>query len=393
MKNYILISQKLWFQEGPGVRKNQYTVDGVKLINVANLVDGKVDLSTSDRYVSNETAYGKYKHFLVDEGDFVIASSGIKVDYFDKKMGIIEKRHLPLCMNTSTIRFKVLNERELSIKYFMYYLKSNHFKEQLTREITGSAQLNFGPSHLKKMVFPYVPRVVQDKIVDILDQIYKIEDALKSKAELLDKLVKSRFIELFGEVNHSNKFAYKRVLDFTKVISGGTPARNKPEYWSPQIIPWIKTTELQNNVIDNAEERISGDGLNSSAAKVLPKNTVLIAMYGQGKTRGMTGFLTIEACTNQACAAILPSEDFNPMFLWMYFIMSYDDLRDLAKGGNQPNLNCEIIKNYRVICPPISLQNEFVDFFKQVDKSKLAVQKSLDELEILKKSLMQKYFG
>lgn len=58
------------------------------------------------------------------------------------------------------------------------------------------------------------------------------------------------------------------------------------------------------------------------------------------------------------------------MFLWMYFIMSYDDLRDLAKGGNQPNLNCEIIKNYRVICPPISLQNEFVDFFKQVDKSK-----------------------
>ena len=157
MKNYILISQKLWFQEGPGVRKNQYTVDGVKLINVANLVDGKVDLSTSDRYVSNETAYGKYKHFLVDEGDFVIASSGIKVDYFDKKMGIIEKRHLPLCMNTSTIRFKVLNERELSIKYFMYYLKSNHFKEQLNREITGSAQLNFGPSHLKKMVFPYVP--------------------------------------------------------------------------------------------------------------------------------------------------------------------------------------------------------------------------------------------
>ena len=127
-KKWVKIPEVLFFQEGPGVRNTQYTSEGVKLFNVANLVDGKVDLSTSDRYISKEEAYGKYKHFLCDAGDFIVASSGIKVEYIDKKMGFIDESMLPLCMNTSTIRFKVLNPDELRIKYFMYYLKSGHFK-------------------------------------------------------------------------------------------------------------------------------------------------------------------------------------------------------------------------------------------------------------------------
>ena len=242
-------------------------------------------------------------------------------------------------------------------QFLLYFLKSEVGLTLIKASSSGSVRDILKFTDLRKFNIELPDIEEQRRRASVLTKIDNLIIKCTEYLRYCDNLVKSRFIELFGEVNHSNKFAYKRVLDFAKVISGGTPARNKPEYWSPQIIPWIKTTELQNNVIDNAEERISGDGLNSSAAKVLPKNTVLIAMYGQGKTRGMTGFLTIEACTNQACAAILPSEDFNPMFLWMYFIMSYDDLRDLAKGGNQPNLNCEIIKNYRVICPPISLQN------------------------------------
>ena len=87
MKEWIKISDLLFFQEGPGVRNTQYTQSGVKLLNVANLVNGKVDLSTSDRYISEDEAYGRYKHFLCDDGDFIIASSGIKVEYFDRCFG------------------------------------------------------------------------------------------------------------------------------------------------------------------------------------------------------------------------------------------------------------------------------------------------------------------
>jgi len=110
MKNKkVNLNDICFFQEGPGVRKHQYCTKGVKLINVSNLVNGEVDLSNSNRYISQEEAYGRYKHFLIDEGDLIIASSGIKVEYLDKKVAFIKKENLPLCMNTSTIRFKVKN--------------------------------------------------------------------------------------------------------------------------------------------------------------------------------------------------------------------------------------------------------------------------------------------
>ena len=195
MSKLYKIPDLLWFQEGPGVRNTQYTQNGVKLLNVANLVNGKVDLSTSNRYISEEEAYGKYNHFLVDDGDFIIASSGIQVEYFDKKMGFIDSSQLPLCMNTSTIRFKVINKNILDIRYFMYFLKSSCFKKQLSKQIAGSAQLNFGPSHLKKMTIPLIEIDKQKVIVTNLDKVTHTIDLCNSILEKLDLLVKSQKVE------------------------------------------------------------------------------------------------------------------------------------------------------------------------------------------------------
>ena len=198
-KKWVKIPDVLFFQEGPGVRNTQYTSSGVKLLNVANLVNGNVDLSTSDRYISEDEAYGKYNHFLCNEGDLIVASSGIKVEYIDKKMGFIDKSMLPLCMNTSTIRFKVLDSDTLRIRYFMYYLKSQHFKGQLFRLITGSAQLNYGPSHLKQMYMPMIDISMQDRIIEHLDKLQRIVDARQKELGTLDDLIKARFVEMFGD--------------------------------------------------------------------------------------------------------------------------------------------------------------------------------------------------
>lgn len=205
------LTSLVWFQEGPGVRNTQYTNSGVKLLNVANLIDGHIDLSTSNRYIAEEEAYGRYRHFLCDKGDLVIASSGIKVDYFDKKMGFVRQEHLPLCMNTSTIRFKVLDKNILNIRYFMYFLKSNFFKSQLSKQITGSAQLNFGPSHLKRMIVPLINIDYQNHICGILDKVYELEYKLQTELTLLNQLVKSRFIELFGNAKSIEYKSLKEV--------------------------------------------------------------------------------------------------------------------------------------------------------------------------------------
>ena len=215
----------------------------------------------------------------------------------------------------------------------------------------------------------------------------------KQQLSKLDELVKARFIEMFGGVHDSKIYPYKAVKELTDVVSGGTPSRDISEYWEEGTIPWVKTTELQNNIVTEVEEYITEQGLSNSSAKIVPSGTVLIAMYGQGKTRGMTAYLGIEACTNQACACILPSAKINQTFLWQFFILSYDNLRDMAKGGNQPNLNGNMIKNYPILCPPRELQEQFAAFVEHVGKSKLEIQRSLEKLETLKKALMQKYFG
>ncbi|WP_405381343.1 restriction endonuclease subunit S [Phascolarctobacterium sp.] len=233
----------------------------------------------------------------------------------------------------------------------------------------------------------------QKRITEILDLISSNIDKRKEQLSLFDQLVKSRFIEMFGDVHESGKYPYKAIKEVTNVVSGGTPSRTNNDYWNNGSVPWIKTTELKNNVIITAEEFITERGLMESSAKLVPAGTILVAMYGQGKTRGMTGYLSMEASTNQACACILPSDKIYSMYLWKYLEFSYDKLRNLAQGGGQPNLNGEMIKNFKILLPPREMQEKFVDFVAQVDKSKLAVQKSIDELETLKKSLMQEYFG
>lgn len=258
---------------------------------------------------------------------------------------------------------------------------------------TGAAQPGLAVSKLETLSIEIPNISEQNKIAQTLCKVEQLVNFRKQQLAKLDGLVKARFVEMFGVVHNSVLYPYVPVKSFTSVVSGGTPNRNVSEFWNNGSIRWVKTTELQNNVICNTDEKITQAGLDNSSAKIIPPNTVLIAMYGQGKTRGMTGYTSIECATNQACACILPCEQFNQNYLWRYMILSYDKLRDMAKGGNQPNLNIGIIKNFPVLKPPIELQNDFAAFAERVDQQKQTIQQSLEKLELMKKALMQEYFG
>ncbi len=165
------LSSVSWFQEGPGVRASQFTQSGIKLLNGTNIWKGKLLLDSTNRYISIEEANGPYSHFLIDPGDIVIASSGITIDKFEEKVSFVSKEHLPLCMNTSTIRFKIRNN-SFDSKFLYYFLMSKQFKDQIGTKATGSAQLNFGPSHLE-MVEIFMPKDKKEQtaIATILSDI------------------------------------------------------------------------------------------------------------------------------------------------------------------------------------------------------------------------------
>ena len=391
-KRWVKFPEVLFFQEGPGVRNTQYTSEGVKLLNVANLVNGKVDISNSDRFISRDEAYGKYKHFLCDNGDFIVASSGIKVEYIDKKMGFIDKSMLPLCMNTSTIRFKVLNSKELNIKYFMYYLKSRHFKLQLAKQITGSAQLNYGPSHLKDMCLPMVDIYIQNNIVEILDKIHSIINICEAKIEKLDILVRARFVEMFGEgLKDDGKFKLKPISRIGQVVSGATPKTSRHEYWNGNNV-WITPAELSDEsfVIYNSERKLTYEGVDSCAVNLLPVGTVILSSRAP---IGKVAIAGVEMYCNQGFKNIIPRDEISSIYLYELLKMETEYLNSLGRGATFKEISKQIVENIRVKVPPIELQNQFDTFIEQVNKSKVEVQKALDKARLLFDSLMQKYFG
>lgn len=154
------------------------------------------------------------------------------------------------------------------------------------------------------------------------------------------------------------------------VVSGGTPPRGTPGYWEGGTIPWVKTTEVDYGVITETEECITLAGLENSAAKVLPRGTLLMAMYGQGVTRGKVAILGIEAACNQACAALNPTDvAIDSRYLFFFLQYRYDDIRHLAHGGQQQNLNLDIVRGLPVSYPTdVQEQLEIVAILDAIDQ-------------------------
>ena len=174
------LAEGYWFQEGPGVRKWQFTSSGIKLLNVANIQkDGTLNLSKTDRHLDAVEVENKYSHFLIDAGDLVIASSGISFDddgLLRTRGAFVEKSDLPLCLNTSTIRFKPIDGVS-DLRFLRFWLNTHEFRSQITKLVTGTAQQNFGPSHLKATNIALPPILEQRQIAAILDKA----DALRAQ--------------------------------------------------------------------------------------------------------------------------------------------------------------------------------------------------------------------
>ena len=374
MKEWIKISDLLFFQEGPGVRNTQYTQSGVKLLNVANLVNGKVDLSTSDRYISEDEAFGRYKHFLCDDGDFIIASSGIKVEYFDKKMGFVDSSMLPLCMNTSTIRFKVIDSERLNIKYFMYYLKSLHFKQQLSKFITGSAQLNFGPSHLKKMNMPLVSLKEQNDIVEKLSKVELLLDKYNGEIKLLDELIKARFVEMFGDpIENQKNWQIVKIRDIVTDVRYGTskPAVEGGKY------PYLRMNNLTvDGGLDLSDLKYIDIPDNEIEKCVVRKGDILFNRTNSIDLIGKTAVFNL--LDDMVIAGYIIRIRLNDQILpdvfsqYMNLEAMKKVLKGMAKGAvNQANINAQELQSIKVYIPNMELQKQYVEFKEEIDKSRL----------------------
>jgi len=377
----------------------------VKLGEVCEIVTGSTPKSTNPDYWN-----GEYKWITpaeISDDDFIIVDTQRKISKLGiEKTGLksfpigtvllssrapIGKVAIAGCEMYCNQGFKnFICSNEINNEYLYYFLKSRkNFLNNIGRGATFKEISKSIISNIEIILPSYDVQCTQTQNLKKIDNLIYLRKKVIKEYQLL---VKSRFNEMFGDF-YTTLFPKYKIGEKFELSSGSTPSRDNKLYWDSGTINWVKTTEVINKEITETEEKITKFALENTSLKLFPVNTILIAMYGQGQTRGRSAILKVESTSNQACGAIFPNKIDNPVFIWHQLMLRYSELRELGRGGNQPNLNGQLIKNFELIFPPLSLQNEFADFVAQVDKSQLAIQKSLEELETLKKSLMQEYFG
>lgn len=243
------------------------------------------------------------------------------------------------------------------------FLKHRRGLQEINDATAGSVRERLYFHKLAQIEFPLPPLAEQRRVVSRIEELdAQIHEARVFRRQAAEEAEALSYASL-KQARHrllNSMHPKSRLGALTKVTSGGTPSRDNPTFWDGEI-PWIKTGELLDGDISKAEEHITQGAVENSSARLFPPETVLIALYGQGQTRGRTGRLLISATTKQACCAVLPKpEMFEARFIQYWLRSLYVELREEAQGGAQPNWNGGMIKDLEIAVPPLPEQRRIV---------------------------------
>jgi type I restriction enzyme S subunit len=335
--------------------------------------------------------------YRVEQGDFVYN----RLFAWKGSFAVANKENHGCYVSNEFPCFKV-NALRLDGQFlWRYFSRSSMWDEALSESTGGTPTSRNRLKEGKFLAFkiPLPPLDDQRRIVARIEKLAaKIEEARgpRQTAREQSDLI---FYSVAKQLRSSllKDAPVKRIGDITIVTSGGTPDRANPRFWINGTIPWIKTGELQDLDVRIAEEKITEAGLLNSSAKLFPVETVLVALYGQGQTRGRTGRLTVPATTNQACAAILPQLDrFDSLYLQYWLRGLYHEMRQQDRAGAQPNWNGGMIKAIKIALPELSEQRRIVTYLDNL-QAKVNALKRLQaeiaaELDALLPSILDKAF-
>ena len=304
-----------------------------------------------------------------------------------------------VCIHDGFVWFDKLSEK-VDREYFYYFLSKKEKELSASRQIGTQGNLN--TDIVSRLIFPLPPIEEQKKIADILSTVDKkiafVEENINATEELKKGLMQKLLTEGIGHTEFKDSelgripesWDIKKLPEITtKITSGGTPSRAKPEYYENGTVNWIKTGELRDCYIYNSAEKITEEAVANSSAKKFPVDTLLIAMYGA--TIGRTAYLKVESSTNQACCAIIFNpEKANTHFYWQYFLFTRETLISKGCGAGQPNISQGIIKDLFIPFPPLEEQKQITEILSTVDNKLENLKEKKQYFEELKKGLMQK---
>ena len=330
------------------------------------------------------TDFKKYK--VVKKGQFTyIPDTSRRGD----KIGIalLEDYEEGLVSNVYTV-FEIIDEKQLIPEYLMLWFSRPEFDRYARFKSHGSVREVMDWDEMCKVELPVPPYEKQKEIVDgykaITERIalkQKINDNLVAvgTASIQKNVGRGALINLteaeMDSLTFPEDFKVKTVSEFcAETKSGSTPSRTNNEYWENGTISWVKSGEVHNNITLQTEEYITPLGLSESSTKLLPKDTVLMAMYGV--TAGEVGYLAIEATTNQAICGMICRSKAEAAYLYFSLIQSQAKISRLSNGGAQDNLSKNFIDNIKIAVPPS-------EFIEKLNLAAIVEQMTLNTKEII----------
>ena len=373
---------------GFAFKSEQYVDVGIRIIRIANVQKGYIEDSAPVFYPDDSKDAKKYS---LEEGDILMSLTGNV-----GRVAKLSKEFLPAALNQRVACLRIKDGIPLDKAFLFNLLNSDYFEQQCIAASKGVAQKNMSTEWLKEYEIPMFSLEQQKLIAAVLDQVSELIALRKEQLAKLDQLVKSRFIELFGDpVTNSMGWNTDTVNNLCQdIYGGGTPSKVHPEYYENGDIPWVSSKDMKTDILYDSQIKINQLGVDNSTAKMVPVNSVIMVIRsGILKHTLPVAINAVPITVNQDLKVFVPSQRITSLFLMYLFKMLEKDILSGVRAVTADNIEFNSLKERMIIVPPIDLQLEFVTFVEQTDKSKFEIQKSLEKLETLKKALMQKYFG
>ena len=359
----------------------------VKIGDLTKIKTGKLDANASSEdgqypFFTCSREPLKISTYSYDCECVLVAGNGdLNVKYYNGKFDAYQRTYI----------IEDNGSGKLYMPYLYYFMEG--YIEELRKQAIGGVIKYIKLGNLTEALIELPSVDEQKSIVEILEKAKGILDKRNDEICALDDLIKARFVERFGDPK-SNSFGFDKMMlkDTCKVVTGNTPSRSVAEYYG-DYIEWIKTDNIVPGLFNptKATESLSKKGM--EIGRIVDRNSILMAcIAGSIASIGRVCITDRMVAFNQQINAIIPKR-YNILFLYVLLQVSKDYLVEEINMALKGILSKSKLEKKEFIVPPMEMQSQFAEFVEQINKSKVSIQKALDETKLLFDSLMQKYFG
>lgn len=369
-----------------GYRFEDSGINFIKIESISEIGDFLINKFV---YISNE-CNNKLKRSKLKINDILFSIAGAL-----GRTAIVTSSVLPANINQALAIIRISDDG-INLKYIQLALKSKHVYNQFQKQKQGVAQLNLSLKNIADLIIPLPPLNEQKKIADILDKARALITLRKEQIAKIDLLVKSRFIEMFGDpVTNPMGWEINKLSNLSSKITDGVHA--KPTYTDTGM-PFISVVNITKRFVDFTKCKfVSNEDYNKMIKSTHPeKGDILYTKVGA--TYGIPAYIDTDKkfCLYVSVCLIKPlHRKINAKFLASSMCMPYIKRQadQRIRGIGVPDLHLNQIREFDICCPPSELQEKFADFVNQAETQKSTMQKGLEILEVQYKALMQEYFG